>query len=222
MPEATSNLFETILASTKTHKGWWVGGGGASLVAIAVLVAVFGGFFGPSGRDICSIAVQRSVAYGVLPQGAEAVGSGKKTQIAQRRACDATAGSDNYVVTADLTCSSLAKDRASLKDMTGEKYRADPGRDQGCVSLYAVERSDGLTIYQKRKEETDDGMASMEPPPPQQMPSDASAPSLDAMPSSPDSAQAPAQDNGQTNFGDAPPPASGNSDQSGQQAPQQQ
>ncbi|MGA7711944.1 MAG: hypothetical protein WCA81_08590 [Rhizomicrobium sp.] len=222
MPEAISKLFETILASTKTHKWWWAGGG-ATLVAIAVLVVVFGGFFGPSGRDICSIAVQRSIAYGVLPPGAESVGSGKKTEVAKRRACDATAGSDNYVVTADLTCSDLAKDHASLKDMASEKYRADPGRDQGCVSLYAVERSDGLSIYQKRKEETDEGMASMEPPPPQQAsPDNAAAPSPDAIPSSTDTAPALPPDSGQSGFGDAPPATNGNNDQPGQQAPQQQ
>lgn len=223
MPEAISKLFETILASTKTHKWWWAGGGGATLVAIAVLVVVLGGLFGPSGRDICSIAVQRSIAYGVLPQGAEAVNSGKKTDVARRRACAATAGGDNFVVTADLTCNNLAKDHASLKDMTSEKYQADPWRDQGCVSLYAVERSDGLSIFQKRKEETDEGMASITPPPPQQgVPDDATAPSPDAIPSSPDSAQAPPPDSGQGALGDAQPATSGNSDQSGQPPPQQQ
>jgi hypothetical protein len=205
VPEAISKLLETILASTKTHKWWWAGGGGATLVAVAALVVVYGGFFGPSGRAICTPMLEQARAYGVVPQNASLADSEAKKdeKVSGRRLCTAQAGDDKYVLSVDLSCNDLKK--------------------PACLSLFAVERGDGLSTYQKRKEETDDGMASMAPPPPEQTaPDNQTAPSPDAMPSSSDTPQAPPPDGGQSGFGDAPPASSGNADQSGQQTPPQQ
>ncbi len=205
MPEAISKLLETIVASTKTHKWWWAGGGGATLVAVVVLVVVFGGFFGPSGKAICTPMLEQARAYGVVPPSASLASSEAKKddKISGRRLCTAQAGDDKFILSVDLSCNDLKK--------------------PDCLSLYAVERGDGLSTYQKRKEETDQGMASMAPPPAEQAaPDNAAVPSPDAIPSSSDTTQAPPPDGGQGGFGDAPPASSGNGDQSGQQTPQQQ
>ena len=142
MPEATSKLLatiqasaETILATTKMHKWWWAGGGGATLVAIVALVIVFGGFFGPSGTSICKAAVDRARDYGVVPYTATAGTEAKKTDVKDRRTCEAQVGDDKYIVTADLSC----------KDMT----KAD------CLGLYSVQSGDGKSTYQMRAPEED-------------------------------------------------------------------
>ena len=135
MPEAISKLFAAILASTKTHKWWWAGGGGATLAAIVVVVIVFGGFFGPSGATICKAAVDRARDYGVVPFAATAGTEAKKTDVKDRRTCEAQAGDEKYNVTADLTCKDLKK--------------AD------CLTLYSVARSDGMSTYQMRAPEED-------------------------------------------------------------------
>ena len=196
---AIQEAANAVLATTKTHKWWWAGGGGVTLAAIIAVVVVFGGFFGPSGKAICAIALDRARSYGVVPSGASLVNfdAKKDDQVKDRRQCTAEAGEDKFVMSVDLTCKDLKK--------------AD------CLSLYAVERADGLSTYQKRKEEPDETEAALPAPTDQ-----GAAPAAGQMP---DSGQptAPAQDSGQnaSGFGDLQPATGNNGASNTQQPPQQ-
>jgi hypothetical protein len=133
VPEAISNLFAAILQSTKTHKWWWAGGGGAALVAIAAVVVVFGGFFGPSGKAICTATLTRARDYGVVPMTASLLNNkAASTEVKGRRICVAQADNDQYNMAVDVKCDKL--------------------KNKECISLYSVERADGLSIYQVRIE----------------------------------------------------------------------
>lgn len=213
MPEAISRLFETILASTKTHKWWWAGGGGATLVAVVALLLVFGVFgdlFGPSGATICKVAVDRSVEFGAVPADAVSSDSGKKSDVSGRRTCTASSGSDTYIVTADLKCKKLDTDLAFISwkksGRAGKEVKVD--YDKSCLSLYAVERADGLSTYQKRKEEPDEAEAAL--------------PAADQT-AMPDSGQTAAPASGQNALGssDLQPATGGNNGQSDTQQQQQ-
>jgi hypothetical protein len=140
---AMSKLLATILASTKTHKWWWAGGGGAAVVAIAAAVIVFGGFFGPSGKAICTLALEHARDYGVVPNTATLANmEAKSTDVRNRRLCTAQAGGNDYSLTVDVTC----------KDM----------KKKDCVALYSVERADGLSTYQVRQVPDDDADAAVD------------------------------------------------------------
>jgi len=124
-----SKLLSAIQASIQTHKLWWAGGGGAAVVAIAALVVVFGGFFGPSGKVICTTALERARDYGVIPATATLADTdAKSTDVENRRLCTAHAGGNDFRLTAEITC----------KDM----------KNKDCIALYSVERADGLSTYQ--------------------------------------------------------------------------
>ena len=209
MPEAISKLLATIqesakavLATTKTHKWWWAGGGGATLVAIVALVVVFGGFFGPSGKAICTATLERASAYGVIPTSASLANNEAKKddQVSGRRLCTAQVGEDKFILSVDLTCNDM--------------------KNADCLSLYAVERSDGLSTYQKRKEEPDDGAAFV-PPPVEQA---AAPPSAVEAPAAPADSTAPPADSGTSppDAGDVQPVTGNNADQSAQPASPQQ
>jgi hypothetical protein len=132
-----SKLLSAIQASIHTHKGWWAGGGGAAVVAIAALVVVFGGFFGPSGKAICTIALEHARDYGVIPVTTTLANTdAKSTDVKNRRLCTAQAGGNDYRLTVDITC----------KDM----------KNKDCIALYSVERADGLSTYQVRQVPDDD------------------------------------------------------------------
>jgi hypothetical protein len=132
VPQSLAQLYEAFLASLKTHKGWWAGGGGIVVVAVAaVLVVTYGGFFGPSGKGICTAVLKDATSYGVLPGDATLVGDeAKKTDVKDHRVCTAQTGNNKYLITAAITCSKVS--------------------DGKCVTLYAVESSDGLSTYQLR------------------------------------------------------------------------
>ena len=137
---AMSKLLATILASIKTHKWWWAGGGGAAVVAVAAAVIVFGGFFGPSGKAICTVALEHARDYGVVPTTATLANTeAKSTDVRNRRVCTAQAGGNDYNLTVDVTC----------KDM----------KNKDCIALYSVERADGLSTYQVRQVPDDDADA---------------------------------------------------------------
>jgi len=141
---AASKLLATVLASTKTHKWWWAGGGGAAVVvAIAATVIVFGGFFGPNGKAICTVALEHARDYGVIPSTASLANTdAKSTDVANRRLCTAQAGGNDYNLTVDITC----------KDM----------KNKDCVALYNVQRADGLSTYQVRQVPDDDADAAVD------------------------------------------------------------
>ncbi len=135
-----SRLLATIMASMKTHKWWWAGGGGAAVVAIVAAVIVFGGFLGPSGKAICTVALAHARDYGVLPSSATLANTeAKSTDVRNRRLCTAQADGNNYNLTADIAC----------KDM----------KNKDCVALYSVERADGLSLYQVRQVPDDEDAA---------------------------------------------------------------
>jgi hypothetical protein len=199
VPEVISKLLatiqastKTILATTKTHKWWWAGGGGATLVAVIALVIVFGGFFGPSGKAICTATLERARAFGVVPSTASLADNvaKKDDQVSGRRLCTAQAGEDKYVMSVDLTCNDMKKGN--------------------CISLYAVERADGLSTYQQRKEEPEESAAVL-PPVTDQAAAPANGPP-------------PAADNAQSTTGDSnvQPVTGSNSGQSEPQATPQQ
>lgn len=133
MLDTLKSLIAALLDSIKAHTLYWAGGAGGVLVIVAVaLVLTFGNVFGPSGRAICHTAFDQAKNYGVIPQDAsQSDASGKATEIEGRRACEATGGGETYTLYADLKCNDLKKD--------------------DCLSLYAVERSDGLSMYQMRQ-----------------------------------------------------------------------
>lgn len=150
---AASKLSAAILASMQTRKWWWAGGGGAALVAIAAAVVVFGGFFGPSGKAICTVALQDARDYGVVPNTAALANSdAKSTDVENRRLCTAVAGGDTYNITADVATGDTAD--LKCKDIT---------KNPDCVTLYSVQRTDGLTTYQVRQVPDDDTDAAVAP-----------------------------------------------------------
>jgi hypothetical protein len=132
-----SKLLSAIQASIQTHKWWWAGGGGAAVVAIAALVIVFGGFFGPSGKAICTIALEHARDYGVIPTTATLANTdAKSTDVKNRRVCTAQTGGNEYRLVADITCKNM--------------------KNKECIALYSVERADGLSTYQVRQVPNDD------------------------------------------------------------------
>lgn len=123
-------VIQKVFASFKTHLWWWIAGI-IVLVAIATGITLWQtGYFGPSGKEVCRISVQRAMDYGTLPQDAKQAGSAESTKVSGRKTCAVTSGDDKYVVTVDVKCKNL--------------------KDDKCLSLYSVERSDGLSFYQKR------------------------------------------------------------------------
>ncbi|HEY0282332.1 MAG TPA: hypothetical protein VGC27_06895 [Rhizomicrobium sp.] len=145
---ASSELLAAVQASVKTHKGWWAGGGGAAAVAIAAVVILFGGFLGPSGKDICTVALEHAREYGVLPGSATlASTTAKSTDERNRRLCTAKVGDDIYNITADVIRTDTADLKCKSKDVT---------KNKNCIALYSVAREDGLTTYQVRQVPDDD------------------------------------------------------------------
>ena len=126
MPESISNFFATIQQSIKAHKWWWAGGGGAALVAIAVVVVLFCGFFGPSGKAICSATLTRARDYGVVPMTASLLNNkAASTDVKGRRICVAQADNDQYNMAVDLKCDKL--------------------KNKDCIALYSVESAEGVS-----------------------------------------------------------------------------
>lgn len=132
---AISRLSSKLGASVKAHKWIWAGGAAVVVAGIAA-VLVWGGLFGPSGHAICKVAVERARDYGTLPANAKQDGSAKSTDVSGRKSCDADADGEKYTVLADLKCKDL--------------------KNADCLPIYAVERSDGLSLYQVRSVPNDE------------------------------------------------------------------
>ena len=119
------------------------------MVALAVIVSgglYFSGIFGPSGRAVCKVAVDRAKAYGTLSSSATQQGSAKSTDVNDRKTCMVADGNDKYVVTVEIKCKDLKNDE--------------------CLPIYSVEREDGLSLYQARAVPNDgDDVASAGAPP---------------------------------------------------------
>ncbi len=149
MGETISKLFATILATTKSHKWWWAGGGGAAVVAIVAAVVVFSGFFGPSGKAICTVALEHAREYGVIPSSAKlASNDAKSTDVRNRKLCTAEADGNTYNIAADVATDDTSEAKCKdVKDIT---------KNKDCVALYSVRRADGLSTYQLRQVPDDD------------------------------------------------------------------
>jgi hypothetical protein len=150
-----STWFSRIKASIKAHKWIWAASSAAVLVGIVAAILYFTGVFGPSGRAVCKVTVDRAKAYGTLSPSAEQDGSAKSTNIAGRKTCLATDGADKYVITVEIKCKDLKND--------------------DCLPIYSVEREDGLSLYQVRAVPNDleEADSASIPPPPNQGTSEA-------------------------------------------------
>jgi hypothetical protein len=139
-----------IIASTKTKPGTWLGG--AVVVAGVAALLVFGGLFGPSGTAICTASLTQARAYGVIsPSAVLDSSSAKSTDVKNRKSCIAKVGDDTYTLVADI----------KSEDAEHRKCR-DYAKQGGCIALYSVARSDGMTTYQVREippGETDEALA---------------------------------------------------------------
>lgn len=142
---AISKWISQIKLSIKAHKWIWAAGGAAGLILIVLAALYFFGVFGPSGRAVCKASIERVKDYGILPSSAEQDGSAKSTNIAGRKTCAAADGADKFVVTVEVKCKDLKKD--------------------DCLSIYGVEREDGLSLYQVRAVPNDADDAAAPPAP---------------------------------------------------------
>lgn len=142
--------FGAIIASTKTKPGIWIGGA-VVVVGVAALL-VFGGMFGPSGKAICTASLDQARAFGVIsPSAVLDSSSAKSTDVKNRKSCIAKVGDDSYTLVADI----------KNEDAEHRKCR-DYIKQGGCIALYNVARSDGMTTYQVREippGETDEALA---------------------------------------------------------------
>jgi len=130
-----------ILATTRTHKWYWAGGGGGAFVVAVLAVLFLTGVFGPSGRAICTAALTQAKDFGVIsPSATLSSSSAESTDVKDRRKCTAQADNDTYVLQADLQAEDAANKKCS-----------DFKKQAGCVKLYSVARSDGMTTYQVRE-----------------------------------------------------------------------
>ncbi len=157
-----------VLATTKTHPKAWMAGGGVALVAVVLAGLYFGGVFGPSGRAICTAALSQAKEFGVIsPNATLASSSAKSTDVKDRRSCTAQADNDTFTILADIKAETLSHQKC--KDVS----------QAGCVMIYSVARSDGMTTYQVREippGETDEALAASEGPQQQQQTPGAAAP----------------------------------------------
>ena len=156
-------IVQTVIASTKTHKMFWAGGAGGVLIVAIAAIVVFGGFFGPSGNVICTATLTQAREFGVIsPTATLASSSAKSTDVNDRKECTAQVGNDTYVLLTDV----------KAVDSEQKKCR-DFAKQPGCVKLYSVARSDGMTTYQVRQippDQTDEAILASEgqagaPPP---------------------------------------------------------
>jgi hypothetical protein len=148
-----------LLGTTKTHPMPWMIGGGVVGVAAIAAVVVFGGFLGPSGKDICMASLTQARDFGVIAPSASLVSnSAKSTDVNNRKQCSVQADGETFTLLADVK-----------SEDTAHKVCKDFKKQTGCIALYSVARSDGMTTYQVRQippDETDEALAAQSPPPP--------------------------------------------------------
>ncbi len=146
---------EAVKASIKTHKWWWAGGGGALLAAVIAAVVVFGGFLGPSGKTVCTVGLQQAKDFGVISPSATLAGtSAESTDVKDRKKCSAQVGEEVFVIQADI----------KTEDSEHKKCR-DYDKQSGCIMVYSVARTNGMTTYQVREippDETDEAIEAAE------------------------------------------------------------
>jgi hypothetical protein len=152
---APTSKFSALLS----NKLVWVGGGAVAVAAVAAGL-YFGGVFGFSGRDICTATLTQAKDFGVISP--EAVLSGltaKSTDVKGRKSCGAAVGSDSFTLLVDVK-----------KEDAEKKPCKDLKKQNSCVALYSVVRTDGMTTYQVREippGETDEALAANQPAQPQ-------------------------------------------------------
>jgi len=150
---------DALLATIQTHKTYWIGGGSAVAVVAIAAGLYFGGVFGPSGRDICLATLTQARDFGVISPSAELASiSAKSTDVKGRKSCTANAGGETYTLLADI----------KTEDAAHKKCK-DLKKQNSCVALYSVARTDGMTTFQVREippGETDEALAANSPPPP--------------------------------------------------------
>jgi len=166
---AAAGGLSAILASAKTHIWYWAGG--AVAVAAIAAVLVFGNVFGPSGRAVCTATLNQARDFGVIsPSAVLASTSAKSTDVKNRKSCAAKVGEDTFTLTADIKTED--NDHKKCKDYV---------KQNSCIQLYSVARSDGMTTYQVREippGETDEALANEGVlPTPQAVAPNAAAPS---------------------------------------------
>ena len=84
-----------------------------------------------ANRSVCEAALDRVMAYGVIPPAATlAQADADKTQVEQRVVCHAQAGGQQYALTVDVPCDDMAKDT--------------------CIKLYSVKQADGTSLFQRQ------------------------------------------------------------------------
>lgn len=147
---APSSKFAALAA----NKMVWAAG------AVVVVAAVgaglyFGGVFGFSGRDICLASLTQAKDYGVIAQDASlASDSASSTDKSGRKSCTATAGGETFTLLVDIK--KQDKDKKRCRDLK---------KQNSCVALYSVARTDGMTTYQVRDippDETEEAIAAAE------------------------------------------------------------
>jgi hypothetical protein len=140
-PSGFQRTMDSILATTQTHKWWWVGGAGGLVAVALIAIVVFGGFLGPSGKAICTATLKQAQDFGVLSPGATlASSSAKSTNVEGRRSCTAQSGDDTYTLQVDVK-----------NEDTEHKKCKDFDKQSDCLKLYSVARTDGMTTYQVRE-----------------------------------------------------------------------
>lgn len=140
----------TLLDSLKRNTFAWIGGV-VVLAGVAAFV-VFGGLLGPSGKMVCTATLNQARDFGAIaPSAVLDSTSAKSTDVKNRKSCTAKVGEDSYTLTVDLK-----------NEDTEHKRCRDYVKQSGCVALYSVARSDGVTTYQVREippNETDEALA---------------------------------------------------------------
>ena len=141
--------FAAITHSFKTKAGWWIGG---VVVIAAAAAVVFGGLLGPSGAAVCTASLNQARDFGVIsPSATLDSTSAKAVDGKNRKSCVARVGDDTYTLVADIKNVDNA-----------HKACRDYVKQQGCIALYSVARSDGMTTYQVRQippNDTDEALA---------------------------------------------------------------
>ena len=137
-----------VVRSLKTKPGYWIGG---VLVLAGAAFVVFGGI-GPSGKTVCTASLNQARAFGVIPPSAALDSNNAKSVDGKnRKSCVARVGDDTYTLVADIK--SLDNEHKACRDYL---------KQNGCVALYSVARSDGMTTYQVRQippNDTDEALA---------------------------------------------------------------
>ncbi len=156
-PGGIAGVLYGIRSVIAAHPRYWMAGGGVFVAAVAAAVVVFGGFLGPSGKQICTASLNLARDYGVIsPSATLASDTAKSTDVDGRRSCTAQADGETFTLLADLK----KKDAKKKPCKNFEKQ-------DGCVALWSVARSDGMTTYQVRTippDQTDEALAAKNPP----------------------------------------------------------